>query len=363
MLRISMDYLAEYGLFLAKALTLVLAILAVVGGVLSMVLRQRRPSGPKLEIEHLNKRYEKMEKRLGAALVSDDEMHRQEKAERKQEKSQGKAKKKLAKLEAKQGLGPDDSEDRQKPRVFVLDFDGDIRATDVSSLREEITAVLTVATERDQVLVRLESPGGLVYSYGLAASQLQRIRDARIPLTVAVDKMAASGGYMMACVGTQIIAAPFAMIGSIGVIAQFPNFHRVLKKHDIEFEMLHAGEYKRTMTMFGENTESGRSKMKQDLVEVHELFKSHIRSSRPSLDVDKVATGETWLGIRALELGLVDALQTSDDYLMSARHEKELLAVRYVEKKNVIGALGSFVSAGLHLGEKRRREQQSQLLM
>lgn len=357
-----MDYLAQYGLFLAKAITLVLAILAVVGGILAMVMRQRKPSGPRLEVEHLNKRYEKMETRLSSALESDSELDHREKLERKHDKSEAKAKKKLAKQSGKSGSSDGES-GGARARLFVLDFDGDIRATSVDSLREEITAILTVANERDEVLVRLESPGGVVYSYGLAASQLQRIRDAKIPLTMAVDKVAASGGYMMACVGTKIIAAPFSMIGSIGVIAQFPNFHRVLKEHKVDFEMLHAGEYKRTLTMFGENTESGRLKMREELAEVHDLFKAHIKSVRPSLDVDQVATGETWLGTRALDLGLIDVLQTSDDYLMSARSDKELLAVRYIEKKNVMGALGSLMSLMLHKGEKRQREQQAQLLL
>ena len=109
-------------------------------------------------------------------------------------------------------------------------------------------------------------------AYGLAASQMQRIRDKKLKLTVCVDKVAASGGYMMAVVADKIIAAPFAVLGSIGVLAQVPNFHRLLKKHDVDFEMLTAGKYKRTLTMFGENTDKGREKFQEDIEDTHVLF-------------------------------------------------------------------------------------------
>lgn len=223
--------------------------------------------------------------------------------------------------------------------IFVLDFDGDIRASAVTSLRQEISAILTLARSEDEVVVRLESGGGVVHGYGLAASQLQRIRAHNIPLTVAVDKVAASGGYMMACVADKIIAAPFAIIGSIGVLAQLPNLHRLLKKHEIDFEQLYAGEYKRTLTMFGENTDKAREKMQQELQETHDLFKAHVKDQRPQLNIGKVATGEHWFGSRALELGLVDHLQTSDDYLMAARFDTRLILLNYTAKKTLLNQL------------------------
>lgn len=333
-----MEYLAEYGLFLAKAITIVVASLLAAGGLVAILFRQR-PTQPKLVVEHLNRRYEEMAKRLSSASVTDAELRYQDKAERKKEKEESKTAKKKAKRAAKSSEATSEEEQR---RVFVLDFEGDVQAHAVTAMREEISAVLMVATPKDEVVLRLESAGGLVYSYGLAASQLQRVRDAKIPLTVAVDKVAASGGYMMACVGDKVIAAPFALLGSIGVIAQLPNLYRLLKKHDIDFEQLYAGEYKRTLSLFGENTDKGREKMREELEDTHKLFKDFIVGQRPELDVERVATGETWLGTRALELGLVDELKTSDDYLMAASKDATLLRLCLKERKNVMGTLSSF---------------------
>tara|TARA_R110002096_G_scaffold436100_1_gene667663 strand:+ start:27052 stop:28110 length:1059 start_codon:yes stop_codon:yes gene_type:complete len=349
-----MEYLYDYGLFLAKSITIVIATLAVVGGIVAVIVRQRRPAKAKLEIVHLNKRYEDMEKSLSSALATDADLRMLDKADRKSHKQEAKgAKKKAKKGELAQAEGG-------RSRVFVLDFDGDVRASAVASLREEISAVLTVATASDEVLVTLESGGGLVHSYGLAASQLQRIRNAGVPLTIAVDKVAASGGYMMACVANKLIAAPFAYVGSIGVVMQMPNVSKVLKKHDVDYEMLYAGQYKRTLTVFGENTDEGREKMQADLEDTHVLFKEFIVSLRPDLDIDKVATGETWPGTRALDLGLVDELSTSDDYLMSRRSDADLLKISYTERKSVVRSLSSLMSMGLGQRDKLARDRSAQ---
>ena len=352
-----MEYLADYGLFLAKAITIVAAMLAVVGGIIALVFRRRHPAKATLEVEHLNKRYEDMEKSLSSALATDTELHLMDKADRKRHKAEAKQSKKNAKTSADHAMAS------VKSRLFVLDFDGDLRASAVASLREEISAVLTVATPADEVLLTLESSGGLVYSYGLAASQLQRIRDAGIPLTIAVDKVAASGGYMMACVANKLLAAPFAYVGSIGVIMQMPNVNRLLKKHDVDYEMLYAGQYKRTLTLLGENTDEGREKMQADLEDTHLLFKQFITSLRPDLDIDKVATGETWPGTRALELGLIDELRTSDDYLMAKSKEAELLKVSYTERKSMMRSISSLMTLGLSKRDKLQREQSAQLFV
>jgi serine protease SohB len=210
----------------------------------------------------------------------------------------------------------------------------------VTSLREEVTAVLTVATPDDEVFVRLESGGGMVHAYGLAASQLNRIRERNIPLTVAVDKVAASGGYMMACVANRVIAAPFSIIGSIGVVAQIPNFHRLLKKHDVDFEQFTAGEFKRTVTMFGENTDEGRAKFRKEVEDIHLLFKDFIQKHRPNVDIVKVSTGEYWPAIRALEHDLIDELKTSDDYLLDKNETADIFQIRYSTRKNFLEKLG-----------------------
>jgi serine protease SohB len=249
----------------------------------------------------------------------------------KQFKKQTKADDKLKKQRAKSG-----AVEVTKPCLYVLDFKGSMDAHEVTSLREEISAVLAVASAQDEVLLRLESPGGVVHGYGLAASQLERLRKGGIRLTVAVDKVAASGGYMMACVADRIVAAPFAIIGSIGVVAQIPNFHRLLKKNDIDVELHTAGQFKRTLTLFGENTEQGREKFREDLNETHELFKRFVHEQRPSLDIDSVATGEHWFGSQAKEKGLIDAIGTSDDLLIAELDNHEVNAVRYTRRKRLM---------------------------
>jgi serine protease SohB len=237
-------------------------------------------------------------------------------------KAQHKARKQAAK-QRRTGHRP------ARPRVFVLDFHGDIRASRVAGLREEVTAILTLATGEDEVVVRLQNPGGTVNDQGLAASQLMRLRRQEVPLTVCVDTVAASGGYMMACVANRIVAAPFAVIGSIGVVAQIPNFHRLLDRAGIDFEQFTGGEFKRTVTMFGETTDADRAKLTDQIHETHALFKDFVAEHRPQLDVDAVATGEYWYGKKALELNLVDALATSDDYLLAARERADLYEVTY----------------------------------
>lgn len=309
-----MEFLSEYGMFLAKAITLVVAVLIMVGGIVALITRSG--SHPevhgRLDIRNLNEKYDDMTLALKSATLPKKALKQFQKERKAREKQHEKI---------------------ERHRIFVLNFHGDIRAAAVASLREEITAVLTAAQPEDEVIVRLESAGGMVHSYGLAAAQLLRIRDRRIKLTVAVDKVAASGGYMMACVADRIIAAPFAILGSIGVIAQLPNFNRLLKKHDVDFEQFMAGEHKRTVTLFGENTDKGRQKFQEEIEEVHTLFKDFVKTHRPQVDLERVATGEHWFGARALESRLVDELRTSDDILLDASASADLYEVVYTGKK------------------------------
>ncbi len=328
-----MEFLYEYGLFLAKTLTFVLAIIAVIVAITATALKQKGHKG-ELEIEDLSEHFADVEDDIVHALLSKDELKEKEKQDKKQAKERAKA--------IKNG-----EKEAELPRMFVLDFKGSIDAKEVSSLREEVSAILSVAKPEDEVFVRLESGGGMVHGYGLASSQLDRIRQKGIPLTVSVDKVAASGGYMMACVANKIISAPFAILGSIGVIAQVPNFNKLLKKHDIEFEQLTAGEFKRTITMFGENTDKGREKFIEELEETHELFKGFVGEHRPSLDLAKVATGEHWFGLKAKELGLVDDIQTSDDYLFSATKTHKLVGIKYEIKKGLAEKLSKAASLSI----------------
>ena len=320
-----MEFLIEYGLFLAKSLTVLVSILVVIVVIFGSTQRQRDPEVGHIEVKNLNDSLEGVTQSLKSIVLNPELLKKDAKEEKKKEKEKHKTQKK----DLKQGEGP-------RPRMFVLDFVGDVQASEVVNLREEITAILSVAEEQDEVLVRLESPGGVVHGYGLAASQLQRIRNKSVPLTVAVDKVAASGGYMMACIANKIIAAPFSLLGSIGVVAQIPNFHRVLKKNDIDVEILTAGEYKRTLTLFGENTDKAREKFVDDLEDVHELFKDFVFENRPQLDMERVATGEAWFGKRALERELVDDLKTSDEYIVDSCADRDVFLVKYVIHKNKI---------------------------
>ena len=222
-------------------------------------------------------------------------------------------------------------------KIYVLDFKGDMAASAVESLREEITLILSTAKAgRDRVVVRLESPGGMVHGYGLAAAQLVRLRDAGFHLTICVDKVAASGGYMMACIANEVVSAPFAIVGSIGVVAQVPNFNRLLKDNKIDFELYTAGQYKRTVTMFGENTEEGKAKFEEELQQTHALFKHFVEKYRPQMNVEKVATGEHWYGRDALDLNLVDKLQTSDEYLLHLLTQHDVYSIQ-TRKKPTLG--------------------------
>ncbi|MDP5132994.1 MAG: protease SohB [Paraglaciecola sp.] len=324
-----MEFLYEYGLFTAKAITIVVALLLAIGGIVSLASKQKSGKGH-LEITSLSEKLEDVADYSRSMLLTKEQLKKHNKEQKKAEKQQKKS-----------------AEDQVSSHLFVIDFKGSMDAHEVEYLREEITAILTIAKPEDEVLVRLESGGGVVHGYGLAASQLQRLCDKKIKLTVAVDKVAASGGYMMACVADRVLAAKFAIIGSIGVIAQLPNFNKLLKKSNIEWEQHTAGEFKRTLTMFGENNEQGREKFKEELEEVHQMFKGFVQEHRPELDISKVATGEYWYGSRALELGLVDEIQTSDDYLLRANEQRKIYSVKYSMKKNIAERLGFAASTAI----------------
>ncbi len=309
-----MDFLVNYGLFLAKAVTIVFFIVVVVALIASIA--QKKPSeDDQIEIKNLSKKFADIKALMQSSVLSKKEL----KAFKKEHKQ---ASKKAA----------DKGHDK---RVFVLNFVGNIKASGVKHLRKEITALLAIATPADEVVVCLENAGGLVHEHGLAASQLQRIRQRDIPLTVAVDKVAASGGYMMACVADHIVAAPFSVLGSIGVLAQMPNFNKLLEKHGIEYEQIKAGELKRTLTMFGKNTDEDRTHFTQQMQETHDLFKQFVADNRGQLDIEKVATGEHWLGKKALELNLVDELLTSDDYLLNKSEHADIYQISHRSSKTL----------------------------
>jgi len=331
-----LEFLSEYGLFLAKTLTVVAAVLIIMTAAVANAMKQKKEGKGAIMVTHLNEELDHLSDAIKNVVENEQFLKDAAKAEKKKLKQKKKALKKSGNAE------------EEKKRLYVIDFDGDPKASQVEELRQAITAVLAMVREdKDEVLLRLESPGGMVHAYGLAASQLHRVRSKNIPLTICVDKVAASGGYMMACVASKLIAAPFAYIGSIGVLVQIPNFHRLLKEKNVDYEMVTAGEYKRTLTMFGENTDQSRQKMIEDVKEVHDLFKDFIKQSRPAMDIEKLATGETWLGSRALTLGLVDAVGTSDEFIINACEDAEVYHVAYVKKKNIADKLGKMMESTL----------------
>jgi serine protease SohB len=328
------EFFFDYGLFLLKTLTIVVAMIVVIG---FAAAAGRKAAHEGLEVESLNKKYKALARSLRKAVFRKDERKKEAKEEKKRDKAEEKA--------------------ASRPRSFVIDFKGDLRASSVPALREEVTAILDVATGNDDVIVRLENYGGMVHEHGLAASQLARIRDRDIPLTVCVDKVAASGGYLMACVASRIYAAPFAILGSIGVLAQIPNFHRMLDNHGVDFEQITAGKYKRTVTLFGENTDEDRAKLKEELEDVHALFKAAVSRYRPDLDLETVATGEHWYGTRALELGLADEIRTSDEVLRELAEERDLYQVTYKMKQPLQKRLMANVDGAVRKAESLRWRQ------
>ena len=383
-----MTYLYDYFVFLAEAATVVAAILVVLGAVASFSARRRHAPAGALEVIRLNDYLDNLRHGLEQAMLTRGQYR---KAARREAKAQARKARQKARQEAKQARratkqgggdegeaetadtvaeahsaedsGPEGSEGQSqdapqaiysaedgapsKGRVYALTFEGDMDATKVSHLRHEINAVLTKADGGDEVVVRVKSFGGRVHGYGLAASQLQRVREHGLNLVVAVDQVAASGGYLMAAVANKVIAAPFAVVGSIGVVAEIPNVHRLLKKNDVDVEVITAGRYKRTLTVLGENTDEGRRKFTEELEDLHVLFQEFVNEQRPGVDLEKVATGEAWYGRRAIELNLVDEITTSDEYLMRRCAEAEVFEVRWVEHKKPLERVLGELEGGL----------------
>lgn len=342
-----MEFLSEYGMFLAKAVTIVIAIIVVIGVAASSGQRGKK-SGKRgaIKVTRLNEHFEELREALREAVLDKESLktvHKDEKKQAKSEQKELKAARKKDKSSEESHADPG----HEKKRIYVLNFKGNIAAEAVDCLREEISAVLSLATPADEVVVRLESPGGMVHAYGLASSQLLRLKNAKVPLTICVDKVAASGGYMMACLADKLVAAPFAIIGSIGVIVQLPNFHRILKKHDVDYEMISAGEYKRTLTTFGEITDKSREKVQEDVQTIHDIFKTWVKEHRPSVDIDKIATGETWLGSQAKERYMVDDIRTSDECILQACESADVFEVEYEVRKSIQDKLGNVLENSL----------------
>ena len=321
-----MEYILEFGLFMGKVLIITICVIFVIAFATMNSLRHKTKDT--IEIEDISDQFKKYSKILQTHTLN-----------KKQAKQELKIKKKQLKKTKDSNF--------EKKTIFVVHFDGDIKASGIDQLRNEISAILTTAKNTDEVVVCVESAGGIVHGYGLAAAQLLRVREHNIPLTVCVDKVAASGGYMMACTGNQILASPFAIIGSIGVLAQVPNFSKLLKKHDIDYQEIKSGQYKRTLSLFGENTREGQKKFTEQIQDIHNLFKDFVKTHRPVVDVEQIATGEYWFGKRALSLKLVDKLQVSDEYLFSQKDNVRILKVSTKSRKKIMERISEAISTGI----------------
>lgn len=341
-----LEWLYHFGLFVAEVAIIVVA----VGIVIGLIARQKSQRGEReaaLVIRDRGEHFRKRQQRLALARLSSAQAEKAQKAWDKEEKQKAKQQKK----QPAEG----------KKAVWVVDFNGDIRASATPELSEQISAILLAAQKGDEVVVRLESGGGMVHAYGLASSQLDRLRHADLTLTVCVDKVAASGGYMMACCADHLVAAPFAVVGSIGVVAQIPNIHRLLKKNDVDVDVLTAGKHKRTLTMLGENTEEGREKFLEDLADTHALFKRFVGERRPQLAIDDIATGDTWYGSEAVDNGLIDEVGTSEEYLQRASQQAKVLEIALKKPRSLSQRLGKQSSAAIERGVDRAFERLARL--
>ena len=333
-----MAFWLDIAAFALKALLIVIALgaLAALVAFLARSARGARPERSRLAVRSLDERYDAMRDALEAETL-----------DAKQRRALAKARAKAAKAarRARAAGAPD-------KRVYVLSFKGDLRASAAKRLGTEIDALLAVARpETDEVALRLESGGGTVTGYGLAAAEILRLRERKVKTTVCVDQVAASGGYLMACAADRIVAAPFAIVGSIGVVAQIPNLHRLLKKNEIDYEEMTAGEFKRSVSVLGEITPAGREHFRGKLDATHEAFKRFVKERRPALDIERVGDGDVWLGSEALGLGLIDAIMTSDELLFSARESARLFEVAVEARKSplqqMLGGFGEAARAAL----------------
>jgi len=323
------EIIGDLGAFIIKAIVIVASIIVLTSFFVSLALKQKEDQEG-FSLKNLTKQLHKTTLKLKSSFLNK------------------KDRKALLKAEKKDLKG---NENKTKNKVFIIDFEGDIKASGAESLKKCVTQCINLLDPaKDEVVIRLESPGGMVSGYGLAASELSRLREANIKLTICVDKVAASGGYLMSCVADQILVAPFAILGSIGVVAGMPNVHKLLKKNDIEYDVLTAGKFKRTLTVFGENTPEGKEKFIEQLEQIHNLFKSFVSKYRPKLDIEEVATGEYWFGEDALNLKLADKIQTSEDYILDLVKEKEVFILSYNEKKKLTDRLMESAKANLFKG-------------
>lgn len=298
------NILTSYAIFFLKIITIIILLLTTI--IICLILITNKDNNY-IKIKNINKKYITL-KKLFLSKIS-------KKIERK-------------------NLIKEENLTKTK-NLFVLHFNGDINASDINNLKDILSIIILNKTHVDEVLIKLTSNGGIVTNYGLAASQLKRLKNENINLTISIDTIAASGGYMMACVANKIIASHFSIIGSIGVLGIIPNINKILTKNNIEIEYHTSGKYKKTLSIIGENTEIGRKKFIESLENTHFLFKNFVKENRSQINIEEIATGEYWYGVDALKLNLIDKIQTSDEYIIENLNNANIYEIKLSEKINI----------------------------
>ena len=233
-----------------------------------------------------------------------------------------------------------------KSNLYYLEFEGDIQASEAAKLKQEILVCLQVAKPTDVFLILVESSGGSVSNYGDLYSVMEMIKKRGHTLWVAIDRVAASGGYLISLPADKIFATPFALIGSIGVLSEVPNFGGLLDKYGVKMEEYTAGERKMNISMFRENGEEQKEHHRKKLGKIHELFKAQLVKYRGGLiekkgvDIGELMEGDFWMGENAFELGLVDELKSSVEILLDEKDHFNILKVNYHNEPKMAGIMG-----------------------
>lgn len=232
------------------------------------------------------------------------------------------------------------SEGIVRKTAVLLSFNGDINATEVIEFGRAVSMIVQMKDLVSEVYIIINSGGGVVNGYGLLASEIERLHYSEIETYALIDQVAASGGYMAACVANHVVAAPFAYIGSIGVVSEMPNFNQILSDNGINIEQHTAGKSKRTVTPLGKITDEDRNEFKKKLERIHRSFINHVSHYRNINDADEnknsiIFSGDYWIAEETveLELGLVDEISTSQEFLLDKMKEYNIIEITFQENK------------------------------
>ncbi len=218
------------------------------------------------------------------------------------------------------------------PRLAVLRFQGlrDLNASGDQRLSEAIDEVLVNRDHFEEAVVIIDSPGGTTHGYGHAYALLERLSASGLKVTACIDRIGASGGYLMALPADRILAGPFAIVGSVGVVAGIPNVKRLLEEKGVSYRLFVAGDKKRVVHFADDDGPEVREYMDEKLAGIHTQFLQAVEKHRGDrVKLDEVRSGDHWSAEESVEkgLGLVDELQTSAEYLLERNREVALVMI------------------------------------